>query len=240
MKGMRRLLPLVVLAAAVIAVAAFAGIGRPDAARGETVPLNSASPDTVTTLGHGVITVAPDQATVTAGVHTQAASASAALAQNAKLMNAVVAALKAAGGEELQTQQVSLYPQTSPQGDVTAYAADNSVSAKTKIAGAGALIDAAVGAGANTVSGPSLDVSDRDARYRDALGKAVADARLKAEALAKAGGFGVGPVSSVTEGGSAPTPVFQAVGAATKADSTPIEPGTQDITADVTVTFRIR
>ncbi|HEV7641820.1 MAG TPA: SIMPL domain-containing protein, partial [Gaiellaceae bacterium] len=81
---MRRLLPLVVLAAAVLAVAAFAGIGRPEAARGEV-----ATPDTVTTLGHGVITVAPDQATVTAGVHTQAASASAALAANAKLMNAV-------------------------------------------------------------------------------------------------------------------------------------------------------
>jgi uncharacterized protein len=231
---MRRLLPLVLLAAAVLAVAAFAGIGRPEAARGEI-----ATPDTVTTLGHGVITIAPDEATVAAGVHTQAPSASAALAQNAKLMNAVVVALKAAGGQELQTQQVSLYPQTGPQGDVTGYAADNSVSAKTKIAGAGALIDAAVGAGANTVDGPRLDVSDRDARYRDALGKAVADARLKAEALAKAGGFGVGPVSSVTEGGSAPT-VFQAVGAAAKADSTPIEPGTQDIAADVTVTFRIR
>jgi uncharacterized protein YggE len=133
-----------------------------------------------------------------------------------------------------------VFKRQGPQGDVTGYAADNSVSAKTKIAGAGALIDAAVGAGANTVDGPRLDVSDRDARYRDALGKAVADARLKAEALAKAGGFGVGPVSSVTEGGSAPTPVFQAAGAAAKAASTPIEPGTQDITADVTVTFRIR
>jgi uncharacterized protein len=232
---MRRLFPLVVLAAAVLAVAALAGVGRPEAARGETAP-----PDTVTTFGHGVITLAPDEATVTAGVHTQAASAKAALDQNAKLMNTVVAALKAAGGENLQTQQVSLYPQTSPQGDVTAYVADNTVSAKTKIAGAGALIDAAVGAGANTVNGPTLGVSDRDARYRDALGKAVADARLKAEALAKAGGFGVGPVSSVTEGGSAPTPVFQAVGAAAKSDSTPIEPGTQDVTADVTVTFRIR
>lgn len=237
---MRRLLPLVLLTAAVLAVAAFAGIGRPEAARGDTAPLNTATPDTVTTLGHGVITIAPDEATVTAGVHTQAASASAALAENAKLMTAVAAALKAAGGQELQTQQVSLYPQTGPQGDVTAYVADNSVSAKTKIAGAGALIDAAVNAGANTVSGPSLDVSDRDARYRDALGKAVADARLKAEALAKAGGFGVGPVSSVTEGGSAPTPVFQAAVGAAKSDSTPIEPGTQDITADVTVTFRIR
>jgi uncharacterized protein len=232
---MRRLLPLVLLAAAVLAAAALAGIGRPEAARGET-----ATPDTVTTLGHGLITIAPDEATVSAGVHTQAASASAALAENAKLMNAVVAALKAAGGGQLQTQQVSLYPQTGPQGDVTAYVADNSVSAKTKIAGAGALIDAAVGAGANTVNGPSLGVSDRDVRYRDALDKAVADARLKAEALAKAGGFGVGPVSSVTEqGGSGPPQVFQAIGAAAK-DATPIEPGTQEVTADVTVTFRIR
>jgi uncharacterized protein YggE len=232
---MKRLLPLVLVAAAVLAVAAFAGVGRPEAARGEV-----ATPDTVTTLGHGVITVAPDEATVTAGVHTQAASASAALAENAKLMKAAIAALKATGGKNLQTQQVSLYPQTSPAGQVTAYVADNSVSAKTKIADAGALIDAAVGAGANTVSGPALSVSDRDARYRDALGKAVADARLKAEALAKASGVGLGPVSSVTEqGGNSPSPVFQAAGAVAK-DSTPIEPGTQDITADVSVTFRIR
>src|SRR5438270_13882093 len=113
---MRRLLPLVLIAAAVLVVAALVGIGRPDAARGEV-----ATPDTVTTLGHGVITVAPDEATVTAGVHTQAASAAAALAENAKLMNAVVAALQAAGGENLQTQQVSLFPQTSPHGEVTAY-----------------------------------------------------------------------------------------------------------------------
>jgi uncharacterized protein YggE len=233
---MRRLFPLVLVAAAVLAVAAFAGIGRPEAARGEV-----ATPDTVTTLGHGVITVAPDEATVTAGVHTQAASASAALADNARLMNAAIAALKAAGGKDLQTQQVSLYPQTSPEGQVTAYVADNSVSAKTKIADSGKLIDAAVGAGANTVGGPTLGVSDRDARYRDALGKAVHDARLKAEALAKAGGFGVGPISSVTEqSGGGPTPVFQAIGAAAKDASTPIEPGTADIGADVSVTFRIR
>lgn len=233
---MRRLFPLVFLAAAALAVAAFAGVGRPEAARGEGAP-----PDTVSTLGHGVVTVVPDEATVTAGVHTQATTASAALAQNAQLMNAVVAALKAAGGQELQTQQVSLYPQTDQQGQVNTYVADNAVSAKAKIADAGALIDAAVGAGANTVSGPTLSVSGRDARYRDALGKAVADARLKAEALAAAGGFGVGPVSSVTEqASSGPMPVFQAAGPAAKTDSTPIVPGTQDVTADVSVMFRIR
>ena len=234
MQGMRRLLTLALAAVVLLAVAALAGVGRPEAARGDT-----AGPDTVTTTGHGVVVAVPDEATITAGVHTQAASASAALAENAKLMNAVVAALKSAGGTDLQTEQVSLSPQTNDQGEVTSYAADNTVSAKTKIAGAGALIDAAVAAGANTVSGPSLDVSDRDARYRDALGRAVDDARAKAEALAKAGGFGVGPVSSVTESSAgAPVPMFQATAA--KVDSTPIEPGTQDVTADVTVTFRIR
>jgi uncharacterized protein len=234
MEGMRRLLPLALATAALLAVVALAGIARPEAARGEL-----ATPDTVTTTGHGTVTAVPDEATVTAGVHTQAASASEALAQNAKLMNAVVAALKNAGGDDLQTQQVSLSPQLNDQGQVTAYAADNTVSAKTKVAGAGPLIDAAVGAGANTVSGPTLDVSGRDALYREALKKAVADARAKAEALAEAGGFGVGQVSTVTEqSAAAPVPVFDA--AAAKSTSTPVEPGTQDIAADVTVSFRIR
>ena len=233
---MRRSLPLVLVAAlAAFTVVALAGIGRPEAARGDI-----ATPDTVTTTGHGVITAVPDEATVSAGVHTQAATAADALAQNAKLMNAVVAALKGAGGASLQTQQVSLYPQNDPQGQVTAYVADNSVSAKTKIAGAGSLIDAAVGAGANTVSGPSLDVSGRDALYRDALKKAVADARAKAVALGDAGAFGVGPVSTVVEGSTQPQPVFAAQASAVAKDTTPVEPGTQDITADVTVTFRLQ
>ena len=232
---MRRLIPYALVAAAAVAIAALAGVSRPESARGET-----ATPDTVTTVGHGVVTLAPDRASITAGVHTQAASASDALAQNAELMNRVIAALKSAGGGDLQTQQVSLYPQMNDQSQVTGYSADNSVSATTKIADVGDLIDAAVKAGANTVGGPSLSISDRDARYREALAKAVTDARAKAEALAKAGGFGVGVVSSMTEqAGSAPGPVvFDAV--AQKAASTPVEPGTQDVTADVIVTFRIR
>jgi uncharacterized protein YggE len=232
---MRRFLPLTAATIGVLAVAAFAGIGRPDDARGEL-----AAADTVTTTGHGTLTAVPDEASVTAGVHTQATSAAAALAENAKLMNAVVAALKRAGGDDLQTQQVSLYPQQDEQGQVRSYVADDTVSAKTKVAAAGALVDAAVAAGANTVSGPTLSLSDRDARYREALKRAVADARAKAEALASAGGFAVGLVSSVTElSADVPRPVYEAAASA-KADTTPIEPGTQDVTADVTVTFRIR
>lgn len=233
---MRRLIVLLVAVAAVAAAIAFAGVGRPDLARGDSSQTN-----VVTTNGHGVVTVVPDQAGVSAGVRTNAATAAAALAENARIANAVVAALKKAGGTQLQTQQVSLYPQTDEQGNVTGYSAQNAVSAKTKIAGAGALIDAAVGAGANTVDGPTLTVSDSDALYRQALKKAVENARLKAQALADAGGFGVGPVTTVVEQGATPPVVFQPIaGAAKAADSTPVEPGTQDVTADVTVSFTIR
>src|SRR3954466_11830701 len=159
---MRPSLPIVisVCVAAVAIAVLFAGVGRPEAARGDT-----ATPNTVTTVGHGSVTVVPDQATVTAGVHTQAATAAAALDQNSKQMNAVIAALKAAGGTDLQTQQVSLSPQTDEKGNVQSYVADDSVSANAAIADAGKLIDAAVAAGANTVSGPSLGVSDEDAAY---------------------------------------------------------------------------
>lgn len=231
---MRRLPTVAAAALVLLAVAALAGVGRPEPARGDTVPYG-----TVTTTGHGVVAAVPNEASITAGVHTEAASAAAALAENAKLMDAVVAAMKDTGGTELQTQQVSLSPQTDAQGSVRAYAADDTVSAKTTIAAAGSLIDAAVNAGANTVSGPTLDLSSRDALYLDALGKAVADARAKAEALAKAGGFGIGQVSSVTESSaSPPVPLFQ--GAVAKSAATPVEPGTQDVTADVTVSFVIR
>jgi uncharacterized protein YggE len=236
MTVMRRSLLLVIpLIVAVAALALLAGVGRPSPARGDV-----AAPSSVTTTGHGVVTAVPDRATVTAGVHTQAATASDALAENAKLANAVVAALKTAGGTRLQTQQVSLYPQTGRDGRITGYAADDSVSASTPVDGAGGLIDAAVAAGANTVSGPTLDVSSQTALYRQALVKAVDDARAKADTLAAAGGFALGSITSVSESSqSIQPPVFEAAGAAQRAALTPVEPGEQDTTADVTVTFGI-
>jgi uncharacterized protein YggE len=232
---MKRFAPALLAAVLVIgAAAALAGVGRPGSAHGGT-----GAPGTVTASGHGAVTLVPDQGTITAGVHTQAASAADAMAQNARRMNDVVAALERAGGKDLQTQQVSLYPQTANDGTITGYAADNSVAATSAIADTGALVDAAVAAGANNVDGPTLSISNRDAAYRDALQKAVADARAKAQALAQAGGFGVGAVASVAEQSAAPVPLVERAAALGADAATPVEPGTQDVTADVTVTFRI-
>ncbi len=122
------------------------------------------------------------------------------------------------------------------------YSAHNSVSATiAQLARAGAVIDAAVAAGANQISGPSLVHGDTDGLYRRALAAAVDDAREKAEALASAANVSLGRITAVVEGGSAPMPMPLAAEAkaADQAVSTPIEPGEHEISATVSVTFSI-
>ena len=101
----------------------------------------------------------------------------------------------------------------------------------------GAIVDTAVDAGANTLSGPSLTRGDTDALYRQALRAAYTDAREKAETLAAASGRTLGNVTAIVEGaqGSVPVPLAAAQDAARS--SVEIAPGTQSIEASVSVTF---
>lgn len=225
---MKRLLLICALAGAALVAVAF------------TQADSTAAGHTVTTVGHGVVTVVPDQATFSAGVRTSGATAAAALSANSAAMTRVIAALKQVGVKKIQTQQVSLYPQMSTRNTVTGYVAQNSVTVTSAIADAGKLIDAAVGAGANTVDGPSLGVSIQGRLYRQALRNAVADARAKARALAGAGGFGIGRVVSVTEQSQQQPVEFGAAAGAKAPAPTPVEAGTQQVTADVQVAFAIR
>jgi uncharacterized protein YggE len=233
---MKRVSILLVVACAAAAAALLAGVGRPEAAHGDTIPSSTTPVSIVTTTGQGVVRTVPDQATITAGVQVHAASAAAALSQCSTAASRVVSALRAAGGRNLQTQQVSLQPQTNDSGVTTGYIATNAVTADVVVARAGALIDAATKAGATTIDGPSLSVADQTALYRQALGLALADARAKAEALARAGGFVVGSVTAVIEqSSSAPVPFA----ASAAKDATPIEAGQQQIEADVQASFAI-
>lgn len=200
----------------------------------------------ITVHGTASVKVEPDQAQLWFGVESAGATAKAALAANASEMRKVLDALRAAGATDLRTQHVSLSPRyvegpMDAGGKVGAagYTAHNSVSATVKqLARAGAVIDAAVAAGANNVSGPTLTVADPDEVYREALEAAVADAREHAEALADAADLTLGRVTAIVEGGGAPPPMPMAArAAADEAASTPIEPGRQEISATVTVTF---
>ena len=105
-----------------------------------------------------------------------------------------------------------------------------------------ALIDAAAEAGANQISGPGLSSSNAEALYRQALAKAVADARLNAEALAKAAGRSLGAITTIVEGGAVAVPsrCIARKRRRPMTSSTPIVPGEQETSATVSVTFSLR
>jgi uncharacterized protein YggE len=227
------------LAALAVVVAAFVGVGRPESAGSA----GSSGGRTISVTGSGSVTVVPNRASFSFGVTTQGRTAAAALAENATEMRKVIAALKDAGiaTADIQTQYVSLSPRYSNDGEsILGYTASNSVSATTKdINKAGSIVDAAVAAGANQVSGPSLTRADSSSLYRRALKAAVADARSKAAAIAAASHARLGVVRAVAEGSSSPVPIPLAAKAAGPTDSTPVQPGTQQIEASVTVEFAI-
>jgi len=231
---MRRLLLVVAVGLTLVALAG--AVGLPDLA-GAQDPAPAA--DSITVTGLGSVTAVPDEAQMSFGVETRGATAKAAVAANADAMRGVINALRQSGGRKIATEWVSVYPSTGANGDVTGYAASNSVSAVADASDAPGVIDAAVGAGANDVSGPGLSSSDADALYRQALSKAVDEARLRAQALAKAAGRSLGPITTMVEGGAEPTPMYRAAAEASDA-STPIVPGEQETTATVSVTFSLR
>lgn len=231
---MKRLL---LLAAAGLTLVALAGaVGLPDLAGAQS---SSDAPDSVTVSGVGTVDAVPDEATMSFGAETRAATAKAAVAASGDLMRRILNALRQAGGRELQTQWASVYAVTDDTGQIREYAASNSVSAVSDVDDAAALLDAAAEAGANQISGPGLSSSNAEQLYRQALAKAVDDARLRAEVLAKAAGRSLGSITSMVEGGaSAPEPLYRAEAQA--ADSAGIVPGEQETSATVSVTFSLR
>ena len=193
----------------------------------------------ITVQGTASVEAVPDRAELTFGVESQAQTAKAALAASAAEMRRVLAALREAGATDAKTQHVSLSPRQEGR-EVQGYVASNSVTATIKqLTTAGAVIDAAVDAGADQIYGPSLVRSDQTGLYRQALAAAVADARLSAQAIAAAANLSLGRVTTIVEGGGAPQPLPFAAADRAAAESTPLEPGRQQITATVTVTLSV-
>ena len=225
---MSRITGMKILVAALVlfGAAAVAGVAQPHLAR-------SAGADaakTVTVTGSGSIDTVPDRATFAFTVTTKADTARSALAKNGALADAVATALR---GAKLQTSEVMLSPELNDDGTaVLGYTASTTITAESELTRAGALVDAAVDAGATGVSGPSWSRSDRDARYRTALKDAIADARAKAQALADGAGLSLGAITTLSEGGTA-----QPLAYAVDAQAAKLEPGTQTVAASVTVTF---
>lgn len=233
-----RIVQIGVVAAVVALVVAFAGVGRPESARGSSPGSRS-----VTVTGTGNVQSAPDRAGLEVGVSSDATTAEAATTANAGKAAQVIAALRAAGvaKQDLQTDSVSVSPRWNDRGQQDGFTAQNSVQVKVRdVTRTGAILDAAVGAGATETSGPSFDQGNRAQLYRDALKAAFDDARAKAAVLVGEAGASLGPVLRIEES-SAPPEILPAAGTALERTPvpTPVEPGTQSLQATVKVTFSL-
>lgn len=233
---MNRFRTILLLAGVLLVAAAIAGVAQPHLGRSATPTTGT----TITVTGNGTADATPDRASFEFGVTTNGATAAEALSRNSSRARAIIDALKKAGvsSSDIQTTQVSLWPQTSHNGRViTGYQASNSVQVTAALGKSGSLVDAAVGAGANNVDGPSLDTAEKSSLYDEALKEAIGEAKGKAQAIAEAAGLTLGAPTKVREGGSA-TPIVYAAGLEAPARAAPpIEAGTQKIQASVTVTY---
>lgn len=207
-------------------------------------------PRTITVGGQGEARGVPDQAELTAGVATVAATADAAVAANARKMTAVFDALKRLGLPEraIQTSNFSVQPQYTPNDGnglerITGYQVSDQVDVTlddTKKLGP--ILDALVGAGANQINSVGFDIRDPVALQMSAREAAIADALRRAQTYAKAAGATVGTVLSIQEGTTdSPRPMFRAmVIGRVAAAPTPTAAGELDVTANVTVVFELK
>ena len=227
MKISRALLVVVAIAAA------FAG------------PSARAADRLVTVTGEATVAVAPDAAVIRIGVNSSAKTAREASDNNAQQMTGVLAAIKDAGiaDRDIQTSRLSLQPQYDPNragaARLLGFQATNQLSVKIRdIDKLPAILDRAIAAGANEMSGIEFIVSEPSKLLDEARDEAVADARRKAERYAKAAGAKLGAVASISEEGSSPPPrLMQAMRAG--AAPLPIAPGEQTLRVVIMVSYEL-
>src|SRR5579862_6003435 len=189
---MTRLRYVLLISGVVLVAAAIAGVAQPSKVGAAT---NSTT--TITVTGNGTVNATPDKASFDFGVQVNGPTAANAISKDNDAANAIIAALKNAGipDSDIQTTSVSLWPQTSSNGErITGYQASNDVNVTAPIKQSGSLVDAAVGAGANNVDGPNLAVGDQSSYYAQALKLAVQDAQTQAQAIATASGLTLGRI----------------------------------------------
>ena len=199
----------------------------------------------------GEVTRVPDIAVISTGVVTRAATATAAIQQNATRMERVRAALKRAGIEDkdIQTSSINLNPEyvyaerQPPR--LTGYTASNQVSVRFRdIRKTGEILDVLVAEGANQINGPSLTIDKPEEALDEARLKAIANGRARADLYARALGMRVTRLLSVSESGGyavpPPMPMYARAEAMSADASTKIDPGEQKVQVSVAMSFELQ
>jgi uncharacterized protein len=214
-------------------------------------PARPPRPATIQVTGQAKVSETPDRVYIDIGVTTHAQKSEAAAAENAARLSAVIAAMKraAGAGAQLTTTEYSIspnynYPRNGGTATVVGYTVSNVVELRLDdLRRIGQVIDAATQAGSNDVQGIRFALRDEEAPRSEALREAALNARRDADALAGALGLRVVRVRFVGEESPAVMPVYPRGRIFAQANAvaapTPVETGTIDVSASVTLTVEV-
>ena len=245
-----------VVLASIMAVIFLAGCAANGAAVGDITELTlSSQQQGIWVNGEGKVTAVPDLATLRLGIEAEALSVGEAQRQATVAMDDVMQSLKSKGiaEKDIQTQyfnihRVTEWDRVKEEEVVTGYRVTNMVTAKIRnIEEAGAIVDAVVKAGGDLtrIDGINFSVEDPTDYYNDAREEAMADAKTKAQQLAKLAGVTLGKPTYISENVYGPRPIYiQAPGGiayeeAEMAVETSISPGELELGLNLQVSYAI-
>ncbi|AJY77657.1 hypothetical protein VN24_11170 [Paenibacillus beijingensis] len=210
--------------------------------------------NTITVTGQGKVKVEPDVAYVRAAVSVTAKTAKEAQAGNAARFAAVKKVLSGTykvSDKDVKTIGFYVHPQynyTEKDGQVlTGYTSVHEIEITYRnLSGIGNLLDDLATAGVNQMNGVTFDTEKSDLYGNQALEKAVANARSKAETIAKASGRQLKETVSISENGAVSTPIPGRMYSEAAADSamskaaTTVEAGEISVEAQLTVVYSMQ
>ena len=217
-----------------------------------TSPVDITKIRTVTMSAEGKVTAKPDTATISFSVVTDGKQAEDVQKQNDQKMTRVIDFLKSKGLKEdsIQTSNYNLYPQynysqTGEPPVITGYTLNQQVTVKIKDLNAVKDITGGLtGQGVNQIENISYSIDDPDSLRAKAREQAIAKAKDKANDLARNLGVSLGKVVNFSEGqvgGPIPYPAAYDKGlGAGGGGPSPLQPGSQDVLVDVTLTFELK
>lgn len=257
----RRFLPVVLIALAFFLIVSSLNAIKEYQYIGEGVtPTN-----TINVSGEGIAYAIPDIATFSFGAQATAKTVADAQTSVTNIMNGALTKIKADGvaDTDIQTTNYDAEPQYSytrvncplQSPDVasicppstqtlTGYTVSETVTVKVRdTSKAGTILGDIAGTGVTNISGLTFTVDNPTAVQDEARGKAIADAKTKANDLAKSLGVHLGRIVSFSENGQGAVPIYMkaagtmAMGSAAVAPE--IQTGQNQVTSDVTITYEI-
>lgn len=197
------------------------------------------------------VSVAPDIATIGAGVSTEAPTAVEALRQNSVEMQKVIARIKTLGiaEKDIQTTGINLnaqydYDQSRKRQVFRGYQASNRVSViLRKIDAAGQVLDALVASGATDLNGPSFAIENDEPAKDAARKRAIERAQARVQAYADLFGYDGAKLLAINEAiegrGAMPEMAMMRTSADMVASAPPVQPGMVQTGVSITIKYEL-